>query len=148
MRDSDSIEQKKLESYRGYLIYLARTYPMITPYLKGIHLMLDSWRPWRKDDGWKMSLSEIRRALQEKGVDEAVSSRSGGKAPPNVKWIPRLVEDIQALKHLFHPLNPPKRLVRPSMNAEVRCFGKWLRFYLPIEWRIALFQWTMASKCV
>ncbi len=26
-----------LESYRGYLIYISRTYPAMVPYLKGIH---------------------------------------------------------------------------------------------------------------
>ena len=46
-----SIEFKVLERYRGFLIYLVRTYPSINPYLKGIHLSLDSWRPWRREDG-------------------------------------------------------------------------------------------------
>lgn len=32
-----------LESYRGFLMYISRTYPMVAPYLKGIHLVLDSW---------------------------------------------------------------------------------------------------------
>jgi hypothetical protein len=42
MRESDTIDYKPLESYRGFLIYISRTYPAITPYLKGIHLTLDS----------------------------------------------------------------------------------------------------------
>jgi hypothetical protein len=43
--------------------------------LKGIHLTLDSWRPWRKEDGWKYALREIWTILEEKGVDvgEAVT---------------------------------------------------------------------------
>jgi len=47
------IDQKTLESYRGYLVYISQTYPFITPFLKGIHLTLDSWRPWRKSMGGK-----------------------------------------------------------------------------------------------
>jgi hypothetical protein len=43
---------------------------MITPYLKGIRLTLDSWRPWRREDGWKMTVREVRQALQEKGEVE------------------------------------------------------------------------------
>ena len=66
-----TIEHKTLERYRGYLIYLCRTYPAINPYLKGIHLTLDSWRPWRKDDGWRMTLAELRAAMAEKG-DESL----------------------------------------------------------------------------
>jgi hypothetical protein len=38
------IPHKKLESIRGFLVYIARTYPTMVPYLKGIHLTLDSWR--------------------------------------------------------------------------------------------------------
>jgi hypothetical protein len=52
LQEGGSIAFKPLESHRGFLIYLVRTYPAINPYLKGIHLTLDSWRPWRKDDGW------------------------------------------------------------------------------------------------
>jgi hypothetical protein len=64
------IDRKTLESYRGYLVYISCTYPFITPYLKGIHLTLDSWRPWRKEDGWKMTLQEIKAALSsEKGLE-------------------------------------------------------------------------------
>jgi hypothetical protein len=42
LKDDDTIDFKTLESYRGFLIYISRTYPSITPYLKGIHLTLDS----------------------------------------------------------------------------------------------------------
>ena len=45
----DKIPFKQLESYRGFLIYVCRTYPAINPYLKGLHLTLDSWRAWRRD---------------------------------------------------------------------------------------------------
>jgi len=42
MNEEDTLEFKTLESHRGFLVYIARTYPMINPYLKGIHLSLDS----------------------------------------------------------------------------------------------------------
>jgi len=42
---------KELEKGRGFLVYLSRTYPSIVPYLKGIHLTIDSWRPNRDEDG-------------------------------------------------------------------------------------------------
>jgi len=61
-----SVEFKTLERHWGYLMYMGRTYPAMVPYLKGIHLTLDSWRPWRRDNGWKMTLAEIHTALEEK----------------------------------------------------------------------------------
>jgi hypothetical protein len=41
-----------LESVRGSLVYLQRTYPAITPYVKGFHLTIDAWRPGRHNEGW------------------------------------------------------------------------------------------------
>ena len=122
MKAGDTIEFKPLERYRGYLIYLCRTYDAINPYLKGIHLSLDSWRPWRKDDGWKMTMSEIRAAIEEKGED--VPHQGQGKAPKRVKYVPRLVDDIAALAELFGSAEPPRRQFRPSATAvAVYSFG-------------------------
>jgi hypothetical protein len=106
-----------LESYRGFLIYLCRTYPSISPYLKGIHLSLDSWRPWRKDDGWKMTLVEIRAALSEKSPELADFQNKRDRPPKCVKWVPRLRQDINALTELFQPEIPPRRQVRPTQMA-------------------------------
>ncbi|KAL7571471.1 hypothetical protein ACA910_019223 [Epithemia clementina (nom. ined.)] len=40
----DQIDRKALEHTRGYLVYVTLTYGSMTPYLKGIHLTLESWR--------------------------------------------------------------------------------------------------------
>jgi len=106
---------KPLESHRGFLIYLVRTYPAINPYLKGVHLTLDSWRPWRRDDGWKMTLAEIRAVLSDLDLDGIAGS--GEKAPAQVKWVPRLLEDLEALEFLFATPTPPLRPMRPSVHA-------------------------------
>jgi len=50
------LDRKELESMRGSLVYLQRTYPAITPYIKGLHLTIDSWRPGRSDEGWKIAV--------------------------------------------------------------------------------------------
>jgi hypothetical protein len=47
------IPHKELESCRGFLVYVTRTYGAMVPYLKGVHHTLDSWRPERDVDGWK-----------------------------------------------------------------------------------------------
>jgi hypothetical protein len=36
------VDHKQLEKHRGSPVYVSCTYPAITPYLKGIHLSLDS----------------------------------------------------------------------------------------------------------
>jgi hypothetical protein len=41
------------ESYRGFLMDVSRTYSDMVPYLKGIHLMIDSWHPHWDEDDWK-----------------------------------------------------------------------------------------------
>jgi hypothetical protein len=111
----DDLPFKELESHRGFLIYLVRTYPAINPYLKGIHLTLDSWRPWRKDDGWRLTLAEIREVLSTHSEFDGCST--GEKAPSRVKWVPRLPDDIAALRLLFEPSAPPRRRVRLSSSA-------------------------------
>jgi hypothetical protein len=109
------LEHKTLERHRGFLVYVSRTYPFIVPYLKGIHLTLDSWRPWRKPDGWKMNAQEIQEALNDDGfpVDESFPTA----APSYVTPVPELHRDIMALQTLFQQDLPPKRLIRPSHTA-------------------------------
>jgi len=119
---SDTIEFKTLEKYRGYLVYISRTYPVMTPYLKGVHLTLDSWRPWRKDDGWKMTMAEIREACEDTPrKDDAVGLGEVGtsKAPSHVKWVPRLVHDIRALRLFLSPQEPPQWVIRPKPHSVV-----------------------------
>lgn len=90
-----TIEFKQLESYRSFLVYLTGTYPDIIPYLKGVRLGLDSWRPWRKDHRWKMTIGEIQTALEEKGEDGTPLLAHANKAPLRVKWVPRLVDVLE-----------------------------------------------------
>ena len=48
------LEFKQLERDRGFLLHIVMAYKkMINPYLKGLH-SIDSWRPNREEDGWKM----------------------------------------------------------------------------------------------
>jgi hypothetical protein len=105
LHDPRGIEHKTLESYRGTLNYISRTYPVITPYLKGIHLTLDSWRPWRAEDAWKLSLREIGEALLEKDAHGHFTTNSA-KPPNRVMPAPRLEDDISALKRLFSADTP------------------------------------------
>jgi hypothetical protein len=95
------IPRKTLESYRGSLVYLQRTYPAITPYVKGFHLTIDGWWPDRDEEGWRVPAS-IR---DDSGTPE-------GPPPDHVHPVPRFREDITALLELFAAPGPPTRYVR------------------------------------
>ena len=45
--DKPKLPHKQLEQIRGFLVYVARTFPWMTPYLKGLHGTLDGWQPGR-----------------------------------------------------------------------------------------------------
>jgi hypothetical protein len=116
MEQEDVIEFKTLESYRGFLVYVSRTYPMITPYLKGIHLSLDSWRVGRAADGWKLTTA---KAASMAGQKDWLDSPVDPKAPKYVRWVPRLKGDMEALCLFTAATQPPKRAVRPARDSTV-----------------------------
>ena len=41
-------------SARGFLVYVSFTYNCVIPFLKGIHLTADAWRPGQDSEGWKI----------------------------------------------------------------------------------------------
>jgi hypothetical protein len=111
------IERKGLESSRGFLLYVTRTYPTMVPYLKGFHLTLDGWRKGRDAEGWKYLDREIREQIEKGEHDDTTEPP---EAPKQVKAKPRLERcDLPALTRLFSSDHPPKRLVRARKYAEV-----------------------------
>jgi hypothetical protein len=83
------LERLPLESMRGFLNHLARTYPVITPYLKGFHLTLDGWRGNRSEDMWKLP------HVDWIGLEQDTA------APDWLQPAPRLGSDVQCLLTLF-----------------------------------------------
>jgi hypothetical protein len=120
MDEGEDLEFKTIEKHRGFLVYVSRTYPSMVPYLRGVHLTLDSWRPWRKEDGWKMTQSEIALAMRDEEYEtighDLVNIR---KAAARVRWVPRLRGDIEALTVLTASDSPPHRSVRPKAGSPV-----------------------------
>ena len=43
LEDSEVVHWARMESIIGFLIYVTRKYRDMNSYLKGLHLMLDSW---------------------------------------------------------------------------------------------------------
>jgi hypothetical protein len=112
------LEHSELERIRGFLVYVTRTYKALMPYLKGLHLTLDSWRENRNDDGWRLPtpLSDIGHPLALCAEPRSVL------APPKVKAVPRLQQDIQTFIKFTSAAIPPNVRVRPLALA-VGVFG-------------------------
>jgi hypothetical protein len=80
---SEWVGHKVLEIIRGFLVYVARTYKPLTPFLMGLHMSTDGWRPGRDDEGWRLRQAEVesRRDSDKEGDDERLNP-SGKILPP------------------------------------------------------------------
>ncbi len=113
---SGAMPRKRLEQIRGFLIYVGRTYRWMNPYLKGLHLTIDSWREDRDEDGYRMrnrplAHAEVALKAAEGAFDrgeldnlegfEGSEEDEESEAPPNtVRAANRLADDLQALVEL------------------------------------------------
>jgi hypothetical protein len=120
---------------RGFLIYVVRTYPWLNPYIKGLHLMIDSWRPGREESGFKMRGKELEQALaawvegrdlpcrrEDDGPDiiapppplEGRESQAcmGDRVPGDGRLVPRFWRDVACLLELTESRKPPRQLYR------------------------------------
>ena len=50
-KEEPLLSHKELQSDRGFLVYVTRTYPAMVPYLKGFHLTIKMWRGGRDAEG-------------------------------------------------------------------------------------------------
>ena len=118
--DPPSLPRKDLERARGFLVYVALTYTTMTPYLRGIHLTLESWRPDRDEDGWRQVPGSGDAGLAHHlGNDAASEPVDVSDAPAEVKAVPRLKGDLEALEQLTSSPTPPNVLVRPTDSTAV-----------------------------
>ncbi len=112
LEKGDWLDRKELESMRGSLVYLQWMYPAITPYLKGLHLTIDSWRPNHNSEGWRVTMSR---------GSEQVWAR---QPPAEVKAVPHLRSDVHCLLQLFSATEPPVCYVQStSINVALYGFG-------------------------
>ena len=135
--DACGLNGKTLQSIRGFLVYVSRTYTSMVPYLKGIHATIDSWRPNRNIDGWAYPGPRDQWLDDEiddwcDDCDSDSDSGEGGSAldgiekekpevrePMFVMPVPRLRGDLQSLLQLTNSDKPPLRRVRMSKTAKV-----------------------------
>jgi hypothetical protein len=103
---------QRLLEIRGFLMYVVRTYTWMNPYIKGMHLTVDSWRPGRLEDGFKWSTKERQeRCLMEiscRRLDEewegqvaAAVALEEETTPKTVLPIVRYLQDLECLQALI-----------------------------------------------
>jgi hypothetical protein len=87
------LDGKQLLRDRGFLIYISCAYPAMVPYLKGIHLTIDHWRPGRDDDGWKRTMAQMEAHLEHKRNSGIVEPEK-----PPAKEAPSLALPVKRLR--------------------------------------------------
>ncbi len=127
MLEEDFLPLQRLLEIWGYLVYVVRTYPWLNPYIKGLHLTVDSWRPGREELGFKLRGKELERAMEiwatsrslpcrreDDGPDKVgpMPYQSTGEALGDVHPVPRMGREVDCLLELTTTLEPPKQLYR------------------------------------
>jgi hypothetical protein len=88
----DNLSWKRLEQIRGFLQYVTQTYTSLASYLIGFHMTIDSWRPRRDKQGWRIpkSIWEGMPKAEEAWSREIVEDP---EIPPLVTAVPRFKDD-------------------------------------------------------
>jgi hypothetical protein len=113
LTESEMVDHKVLERTQGFLVYAARTYKPMAPFILGFHLTIDSWRPGRDEEDWRLRQSEVEASLKSDDDSEIEEGRGGEEgAPPRlVLAVPKLRDDLKVLIQLTEAEAPPLRRV-------------------------------------
>ena len=58
--EDERLDWAKMKYVRVFIVYVARTYQDMNPYLKGLHFNLDSKSPFRDKEGWQMQVYQLK----------------------------------------------------------------------------------------
>ena len=109
----------------GFLVYIAGTYTMFVPYLKGIYPTLNSWNLGRTADRWPLPGFE-------QDFSEVVKDDENELVLPIwVKIVTQLKSDLEALLKLINDDKPPELPIRSPCpqatyvigDSSGTCFG-------------------------
>jgi hypothetical protein len=123
------MNHKVLESIRDFLIYVSQNYSPIVPFLKGLHLTIDNWRPDQDSEGWKLSRAQIEaKYVTDKEIEleleESLRPVVTCNVPLKVKAAERLKDYIDVLFTLTEDERPSLRRIRARIVGQIRyCFG-------------------------
>ena len=123
-------------------MYVVRTYPWINPYMKGLHLTINSWRPFQGPDGFKLRGKELVSALtwdidgampcrlvedDPKFIPEAGNTHGhesrADEPPVHVMPAPRFLQDLKYLSQLMDTHTPPMQLYRANHSTALFVIG-------------------------
>jgi hypothetical protein len=131
------LDFKRLRSDQGFLVYVTQAYPAMKPYLNGFHLLLESWRQGRDNDGWKIpkpkkTMMEAEAEERSVGGEFSHDGPGGmeeikmdlltqtttreddrGAGPPSgiTRAVPRFKEDLESILELASGDKPVMRCV-------------------------------------
>ena len=109
-RPNHLLDTEELFSDRGFLVYITRTYDILTPYLKGIHLTLDAWRCNRDEDGWKIYSKYSDRTNSTNHNFNSSEFTSYGY-PKQLRPVSCLKSNLAALHTLTESDKPPVLII-------------------------------------
>jgi hypothetical protein len=109
------IHFKTTEQFVGFVVYVSMTYKSLVPYLKGIYLTLNSYRPDRDEWGWGIPQKKVKGAPRPNLPYE--------KPPEWVEVKPRLKHDMQALMELTRHDEPPDIPIRATNTKAMFLVG-------------------------
>jgi hypothetical protein len=64
LTESEMVDHKVWGRTQGFLVYVVRTYKPMAPFILGSHLTIDSWRPGRDEEVWKLQQSQEEASLE------------------------------------------------------------------------------------
>jgi hypothetical protein len=64
LMESEMVDHKVWGRTQGFLVYVVRTYKPMAPFILGFHLTIDSWRPGRDEEVWKLQQSQEEASLE------------------------------------------------------------------------------------
>jgi hypothetical protein len=124
---------------RGFLMYVVWTYTWLNPYIKGLHLMVDSWRPGRVEDGFRWTSKERIQmrfhGMEEEGLpcqrefedDEVLGTTHNTgmaeEAPEMVIPVECYFCNLACLQDLTSSAKPPKQLYRAERQSAFFVIG-------------------------
>ena len=122
-----TLNRKELERSAGFLNHLAMTFEELTPFMKGIYLTLNAWRPQRDSEGWRLSDKKWKRVLFERHARGTLSNGElidelgdiDPKGPEEVKAVIRLETDLAAINEILSPEVAPKVSLRSRLIISV-----------------------------
>ena len=108
------LNRKTLEKETGFLNHLGMTFEVVTPYLKGFYLTLNSWRSHRNEGHWKVTDKQWKRILLAREEMEDMSNeewsgedQDDAAVPVNATASPSLMQDVTALFEIFDQVSLP-----------------------------------------